>query len=184
MTSENKTPGQTENIVNEKRNPGGALGGANAPSVREAQSEFVCPCGSTLKCKKSLYRHLRTKRHQRFEETGMIAPKTQAEYQKRYYNKHPEQRMKHRQLCQKYYQQNREAIREKQAQNGAMKRFREKKRDSLRSKDSLRPELPSVEGGTPRAPQETPWTRLRCSGCGRGDDFCRCGTEDSELWWG
>ena len=24
----------------------------------------------------------------------------------------------------------------------------------------------------------------RCSGCGRDDDFCRCGSGDSSLWWG
>lgn len=95
-------------------------------NVLKTTQKIICPCGSTIACKSSLPRHLKTKRHQRFEETGETSPKTQAEYQKRYYNKNPEARMKHRQLCQRYYAQNKEAIRERQSKNGAVRRYREK----------------------------------------------------------
>ena len=30
--------------------------------------------------------------------------------------------------------------------------------------------------------EETSPENARCMGCGRGDDFCRCGTE--AIWWG
>ena len=37
--------------------------------------------------------------------------------------------------------------------------------------------LEEVEPPPAQSPPDT-----RCSGCGRGDDFCRCGTDG--IWWG
>jgi len=94
-----------------------------------------CPCGSVIACKGSMYRHLKTKRHQRFVESGMLAPKTQAEYQRRYYNSHPELRQKHRELCKRYYEQNRDSIRQRQNSNGAVEKFRRKPMSGAKPSD-------------------------------------------------
>ena len=94
--------------------------------TNEVSKTIECPCGSVITCKGSMHRHLKTKRHQKFLESGISAPKTQAEYQRRYYNLHPELRQKHRQLCKRYYEQNRETIRKRQNSNGAMEKFRSK----------------------------------------------------------
>ena len=84
---------------------------------------IACPCGSTIDCKGSMYRHLKTKRHQRFVETGLPAPKDQAEYQRRRYASNPELRQKYQQLCRSYYEKNRESVRKRQNSNGAMERY-------------------------------------------------------------
>ena len=44
-----------------------------------ASSAVACPCGSKIACQGSMSKHLKTKRHQRFVETGLPAPKDQAE---------------------------------------------------------------------------------------------------------
>ena len=94
----------------------------------ERTPRINCPCGSTIACKGSLPRHLKTKRHQRFEDTGISAPKNLAEYQRRKYASNPEFRKKHSELCKRYYEQNKEVIRKRQNSNAAMKRFKDKKR--------------------------------------------------------
>ena len=71
---------------------------------------IACPCGSTIACKGSMYRHLKTKRHQRFVETGLPAPKDQAEYARRMYASNPVRREAHKKLCQSYYQRNKAEI--------------------------------------------------------------------------
>jgi len=75
-----------------------------------AKPETKCPCGSTIACKGSMNRHLKTQRHQKFVETGISAPKDVAEYQRRRYKTDPERRKAHKKLCQAYYQKNKEGI--------------------------------------------------------------------------
>ena len=55
-------------------------------------------------------------------------------------------------------------------------------RTSYLCKDMVRPcSTPLVERTLALAHLK----ELRCSGCGRGDDFCRCGGGgDSSIWWG
>ena len=89
--------------------------------------ETICPCGSIIALKTSMKRHLKTKRHQQFLETGMSAPKDQAEYMRRKYGSNSVVREKHRELCKKYYKNNHETIRQRQNNNGAINRFRSKK---------------------------------------------------------
>jgi len=86
---------------------------------------IACPCGSTIACKGSMYRHLKTKRHQRFVETGLPAPKDQAEYSRRMYASNPERREAHKKLCQSYYQRNKAEIYQRHRRNLFAKRENE-----------------------------------------------------------
>ena len=85
-----------------------------------------CPCGSIITCKGSMYKHLKTKRHTRFVETGLPAPKDQAEYQRRVYASNPERREAHKKLCQSYYQRNKDDIYKRHRRNLLEKREKSK----------------------------------------------------------
>ena len=94
----------------------------NIPTSEETK----CPCGSVIALKASMNRHLKTKRHQKFLESGVSKPKNQAKYMRRKYASNPQLREKHRALCKKYYKSNHETIRQRQNNNGAINRFRSK----------------------------------------------------------
>jgi hypothetical protein len=70
-------------------------------------SKVQCPCGSNITNKKAyLRRHYTSKRHIRFVETGIPAPKDYKEYQRRRFNNNPEKREKQRQACRAFYRKN------------------------------------------------------------------------------
>ena len=132
-----------------------------------SKSMTKCPCGSTIACKSSMNRHLKTRRHQKFLETGIPCPKDVAEYQRRRYKTDPKRRESHKKICQSYYQKNKEEI------------YKRHRRNLLQG-DGLRPPPKARASKTDTDTSDNE----RCSGCGRHDDFCRCGSGDSSVWWG
>jgi len=140
-------------------------------TTTKSKSITKCPCGSTIACKSSMNRHLKTKRHQKFLETGISAPKDIAEYKRRRYKTDPKRRESHKKICQAYYQKNKEEIYKRHRRNLLQGEERASKGDGV---------------GAPKTDTSKADTsdNERCSGCGRHDDFCRCGSGDSSVWWG
>jgi len=151
------------NVLKETTKSKSMTKGSGRRGRRAPEALHKCPCGSTIACKSSMNRHLKTRRHQKFLETGISAPKDVAEYQRRRYKTDPKRRESHKKICQAYYQKNKEEI------------YKRHRRNLLQGEGAPPKALPSKDETSDNE---------RCSGCGRHDDFCRCGSGDSSVWWG
>jgi hypothetical protein len=83
--------------------------------------KIKCPCGSRI-FESSLKRHVTTKRHIKFIETGLSKPENHAEYQRRRFASNPSCRDKHRASCKSYYEKNKKKINKRHIDNYATRK--------------------------------------------------------------
>ena len=113
------------------------------------QSPITCLCGSILKNKYVIKKHLTTKKHRRFEE-GIPLPQPvkedQAKYQRERYQKFSaEKRQAQRDKCKEYYLKNRDTIAKRHCKNAIKHRLEKKLKRAWTLRGLISPKLDDLK---------------------------------------
>ncbi len=86
---------------------------------KDNNKKYHCPCGSVLKnTKQNISNHLQKERHKRFVKRGVVYNRvSSAEYQRERFANNKHLREKQREVCQRYYWENKEQINHRHARN-------------------------------------------------------------------